>query len=50
MGRTSGSTSSTERPVARIPVGRIVGAHGLRGQLRVRTFGAGPEVLEGIPR
>jgi len=27
-----------------------VGAHGLRGQLRVRCFGAGPEVLEAAPR
>jgi 16S rRNA processing protein RimM len=50
METTSGSTSSTERPLARIAVGRVVGAHGLRGQLRVRCFGAGLEVLERVPR
>ena len=30
---------------ARVPVGRVVGAHGLRGELRVRYQGDGPESL-----
>jgi 16S rRNA processing protein RimM len=34
MERTAGSTSSTERE--RITLGRVIGAHGLRGELRVR--------------
>jgi 16S rRNA processing protein RimM len=45
MERTSGSTSSTEQRPDQIPVGRVVGAHGLRGQLRVRCFGDAPEAL-----
>ena len=43
MGRTADSTSSTEAseraPVSassRVTLGRVVGAHGLRGELRVR--------------
>ena len=36
MERTAGSTSSTE-PL-RLTLGRVVGAHGLRGELRVRLF------------
>ncbi len=44
MGRTAGSTSSTdEDPARRVRVGRIVGAHGLEGELRVRLFGADAE-------
>lgn len=31
--------------LARVEVGRVVGPHGLRGQLRVRFFGDGPENL-----
>jgi 16S rRNA processing protein RimM len=39
MARTVDSTSSTERADARrdVPVGRVVAAHGLRGELRVRS-------------
>jgi 16S rRNA processing protein RimM len=36
MERTAGSTSSIER--ARVTLGRVIGAHGLRGELRVRIF------------
>jgi 16S rRNA processing protein RimM len=44
MARTSDSTSSTEaaasRPAGRsVLIGRVAGAHGLRGWLRVRVFG-----------
>ncbi len=46
MERTAASTSSTEREpggrVASLVAGRVVGAHGLRGQLRVRC-GEGAE-------
>ena len=31
-------------------LGRVVGAHGLRGQVRVRYFGDGPENILGAPR
>lgn len=31
-------------------LGRVLGAHGLRGQLRVRYFGDGPENILGAPR
>jgi 16S rRNA processing protein RimM len=39
MARTAGSTSSTDRDgIDRdVPVGRVVSAHGLRGELRVRS-------------
>lgn len=48
MERTAGSTSSTSSgPIA---LGRIVGAHGLRGQIRVRVLGDDPEELLRIPR
>ncbi len=33
-----------------VVLGRIVGAHGLRGQLRVRYFGDGPDNLLALPR
>jgi 16S rRNA processing protein RimM len=36
MERTAGSTSSTE--LERVTLGRVVGAHGLRGELRVRLL------------
>jgi 16S rRNA processing protein RimM len=36
MERTAGSTSSIERE--RVTLGRVVGAHGLRGELRVRLL------------
>lgn len=43
MEPTAGSTSSTEAQY--VVLGRVVGAHGLRGQLRVRYFGDGPDEL-----
>ena len=50
MERTAASTSSTEAPPAGwVALGRIVAAHGLRGQLRVRYFAAGPENLLRAP-
>ena len=33
----------------RVVLGRVVGAHGLRGQLRVAVLGDGPENLLGAP-
>jgi len=48
MEPTAGSTSSTEterEPAERVALGRVVGAHGMGGQLRVRYFGAGPDNL-----
>ena len=33
----------------RVVLGRVVGAHGLRGEVRVRFFGDGPGNLLGIP-
>jgi 16S rRNA processing protein RimM len=42
-------TSSTDRALTRVVVGRVVGAHGLRGQLKVRDFTDGPETFLGIP-
>ena len=60
MGRTSGSTSSTEGaggerrdPVTAadaVAVGRVVGAHGLDGRLRVRVFGDDPAGVMHVPR
>jgi 16S rRNA processing protein RimM len=44
----AGSTSSTEterEPAERVALGRVVGAHGLGGQLRVRYFGGAPDNL-----
>ena len=38
MERTAASTSSTERPPC-VLAGVVVGAHGLRGEIRVRCFG-----------
>jgi 16S rRNA processing protein RimM len=55
MARTSDSTSSTEaadsRPAGRsVLIGRVAGAHGLRGWLRVRVFGdAGDALRAGVP-
>jgi 16S rRNA processing protein RimM len=34
----------------RVVLGRIVGAHGLRGEVRVRFFGDGPENVLNAPR
>ena len=48
MERTADSTSSTEQRY--VAIGRVVGAHGLRGQLRVRYFGDGPDELLRQPR
>lgn len=47
MARTSGSTSSTELSRNLIPVGDVLGAHGLRGALRVHSLADGPEALAG---
>jgi 16S rRNA processing protein RimM len=44
MERPAGSTSSTdETSTRRVRVGRIVGAHGLEGELRIALQGADPE-------
>jgi 16S rRNA processing protein RimM len=55
MERTAGSTSSTDSGgraptdgASRVSVGRIVGAHGLRGELRVRVEGGDTANLMGI--
>ena len=50
MARTADSTSSTDerrapRPAERVSVGRIAGAHGLKGEVRVRVEGGDPEAL-----
>jgi 16S rRNA processing protein RimM len=51
MEQTVGSTSSTEdapraaSTAAVVALGRVLGAHGLRGQLRVGVFGADPTNL-----
>lgn len=57
MGRTAGSTSSTEASVrapTRAPhgvaLGRVVGAHGLRGELRVRLLDEDDSNLRAAPR
>lgn len=58
MEPTVASRSSTERTRSGangaagglIPVGRVVGAHGLRGGLRVRYFAEGPENLLTLER
>ena len=43
MEPTADSTSSTEARL--VVLGRVVGSHGLRGQLRIRYFGDGPDEL-----
>ena len=49
MERSAGSRSSTEANGPRaVPLGRVVGAHGLRGGLRVRYFAEGPDNLLGV--
>jgi 16S rRNA processing protein RimM len=52
MGRAAASTSSTEPRAAAAPerllAGRVTGAHGLRGGLRVRCAAGGAEVLLGV--
>jgi 16S rRNA processing protein RimM len=48
MEPTAGSTSSTEterEPAERVALGRVVGAHAMAGQLRVRSFGGAPDNL-----
>jgi len=48
MEPAAGSTSSTEAgggSAERVAIGRVVGAHGTRGQIRVRYFGAAPDHL-----
>jgi len=37
-----------EEPRPAVELGRVVGAHALRGELRVRYFGDGPESLLGL--
>lgn len=53
MERAAGSTSSTEKraaaPPTRVLAGRVVGAHGLRGQLRIRVEG-GEQSLLAVPQ
>lgn len=34
----------------RAVVGRVVGTHGIRGEIRIRVLGDGPENLMGLPR
>jgi 16S rRNA processing protein RimM len=55
MEPTAGWRSSTETGVGdtrrtsrRVIVGRVRGAHGLRGQIRAQSFGASPDVLLGL--
>ncbi len=48
MEPTAASRSSTSVGNERIPIGRVVGAHGLRGGLRVRCFADGAENLQGL--
>ena len=53
MERIAGSRSSIDptKPEGRaIALGRVVGAHGLRGGIRVRYFAEGPENLLGVSR
>ncbi len=53
MERIAGSRSSIEptRPEGRaVALGRVVGAHGLRGAVRVRYFAEGPENLLAVSR
>jgi 16S rRNA processing protein RimM len=48
MEPTAGSTSSTEierEPAERVVLGRVVGAHGMGGQIRIRYFGGVPDNL-----
>ncbi len=49
-GRAEGSEGRDEAGPSGILIGRVAGAHGLRGQLRVRCFGDEPEPLLGITR
>lgn len=50
MARSAGSTSSTSiGSTALVAIGRVVGAHGLGGELRVRLAGASPESFDGAP-
>lgn len=44
-GRATGSEGRDESGSATILIGRIAGAHGLRGQVRVQCFGEEPEPL-----
>src|SRR5262245_9412862 len=47
MERTAGSTSSIE--TFRVTLGRVIGAHGLRGEVRVRLFGETDNNLRAVP-
>ncbi len=49
-GRATGSEGRDEAGPTAILIGRVAGAHGLRGQLRVRCFGDEPEPLLGVTR
>ncbi len=52
MGPTAVSTSSTEAATApaRVPVGRVSGAHGMRGMLRVQCFMDTLDAFAALPR
>src|SRR5262245_9688690 len=45
MARSAGSTSWIELSKDRVRIARILGAHGLGGELRVRLHGTDPECL-----
>jgi 16S rRNA processing protein RimM len=47
MARSAGSTSSTRGSTALVAIGRVVGAHGLGGELRVHLAGAAPGSFDG---
>src|SRR5262245_6140651 len=48
MERTAGSISSIE--TVRVTLGRVIGAHGLRGELRVRLEGGTDNILRAVSR
>lgn len=50
MERTSGSRSSISGGRQRVVLGRVVGAHGIGGEIRVRYFGDGPQNLLAMKR
>ena len=50
MEPTAASRSSTDRRACRVPIGRVVGAHGLRGGVRVRSFTGSVDGLLGLTR
>jgi 16S rRNA processing protein RimM len=50
MERIAGSRSSIDPTPRAVALGRVVGAHGLRGGIRVRYFAEGPENLLAVSR